>query len=289
MTDLTVAENGHGDATTVRHAVQNGHVNGVAHNGQHTRFMNENFDPDDPEYVREMQRPAIVTEDLQEMKRRERVSAVLKSASFRDELETIIQDAMKAGCNPTSLLALQQISELVLPQNRFNQAGMLTSSAQSPRGGVPIIPVADIRGVDALNYNKGEKHLRCKLASLYRLIDLQGWTHGIYNHITVRASQEHDHFLINPFGLLYREITASSLVKVDLSGQIVDAGSTTLGINPAGYLLHSAIHGARPDLKCVVHFHTGPCAACVELRFVRLSTVDVSSCCEAQPGYDHLL
>ena len=48
---------------------------------------------------------------------------------------------------------------------------------------------------------------------------------------------------------------------MDLSGQIVDAGSTTLGINPAGYLLHSAIHGARPDLKCVVHFHTGPCAA----------------------------
>lgn len=67
--------------------------------------------------------------------------------------------------------------------------------------------------------------------------------------------------MVNPFGMLYHEITASSLVKVDLSGGIVDPGSTTLGINLAGYLLHSAIHGARPDLRCVIHFHTGPVVA----------------------------
>lgn len=79
--------------------------------------------------------------------------------------------------------------------------------------------------------------------------------------LQVRVSHEHDHFLLNPFGMLYHEITASSLVKVHLNGQIVDMGSTTLGINLAGYLLHSAIHGARPDIMCVIHFHTGPCAA----------------------------
>lgn len=109
---------------------QQQHANG---NGHEHRFMDNNFDPDDPEYIRQLQRPADVSEDLQEMKRRERVTMVLKSQAFRDELETIIQDALKAGCNPTSLLALQQISELVLPQNRFNQAGLL-NSARGPRG-----------------------------------------------------------------------------------------------------------------------------------------------------------
>ncbi|XP_055344345.1 alpha-adducin-like [Paramacrobiotus metropolitanus] len=242
------------------------HMNGKAngHPPPGERFMSEDFDPEDPEYVRQLQRPADVAEDLEEMKRRERVTAVLKSAAFRDELEAIIQDALNTGCNPTSLLALQQISELVLPQNRFNQAGLL-NSARAPRGAA-IIPIADIRGVDSLNYTKGEKLLRCKLAALYRLIDLLGWSEGIYNHVTVRVSQEHDHFLINPFGMLYSEVTASSLVKVHLNGDIVDNGSTTLGINLAGYLLHSAIHGARPDLKCVIHFHTPVCAAVSSMK-----------------------
>ncbi|OQV25945.1 Protein hu-li tai shao [Hypsibius exemplaris] len=244
------------------------HVNGNGHaEPKPARFMRDDFDPDDPEYIKEMQRPADVSEDLQEMKRRERVTMVLKSQAFRDELESVIHDAMKDGGNPTSLLALQQISELILPQNRFNQTGLLNApnSGPGPRG-ASIVPIADIRGVDALNYTKGEKLLRCKLAALYRLVDLQGWTQGIYNHITVRISQEHDHFLINPFGMLYNEISASSLVKVDLSGQIVDSGSTSLGINLAGYLLHSAIHGARPDVRCVIHFHTGPCAAVSSMK-----------------------
>lgn len=80
----------------------------------------------------------------------------------------------------------------------------------------------------------------------------------------VRINQELEHFLINPFGLNYGEITASSLVKVDMQGDVIEKGTTTLGINRAGFTLHSAIHQARPDLKCVIHLHT-PAAVAVSL------------------------
>lgn len=70
-----------------------------------------------------------------------------------------------------------------------------------------------------------------------------------------RASADQEHYLINPFGLMYNEVTASSLVKVDKEGNIVDGGSTCLGVNKAGLVLHSAIHGARKDIKCVIHLH----------------------------------
>ena len=116
---------------------RNGHTNGGPKSG--TRFMTDDFDPEDPDYVREMQRPADVSEDMQEMKRRERVTMVLKSQAFRDELESVIHDALQGGGNPTSLLALQQISELILPQNRFNQtnSGLLNVATASgaSRGG----------------------------------------------------------------------------------------------------------------------------------------------------------
>ncbi len=78
----------------------------------------------------------------------------------------------------------------------------------------------------------------------------------------MRVSAENDHFLINPFGLMYHEITASSLVKVDTLGNTVDTGTTTYGPNLAGFTLHSAIHNSRPDIKCVLHVHT-PAAAAV--------------------------
>ena len=71
----------------------------------------------------------------------------------------------------------------------------------------------------------------------------------------VRISQDTEHFLINPFGMLYNEITASGLVKVDMQGEVVEAGTTNFGVNVAGFMLHAAIHSARPDLKCVIHVH----------------------------------
>merc|ERR1711976_628241 len=86
--------------------------------------------------------------------------------------------------------------------------------------------------------------------------DMYGWTQSIYNHISVRISQDTEHFLINPFGMLYNEITASGLVKVVMQGEVVEPGTTNFGVNVAGFMLHAAIHSARPDLKCVVHVHT---------------------------------
>ena len=73
--------------------------------------------------------------------------------------------------------------------------------------------------------------------------------------LQVRLSQDTEHFLINPFGMLYNEITASGLVKVDMQGEVVEAGTTNFGVNVAGFMLHAAIHSARPDLKCVIHVH----------------------------------
>ena len=83
--------------------------------------------------------------------------------------------------------------------------------------------------------------------------------------LQVRINQEQEHFLINPFGLTYSEITASSLVKVDMQGEVIDSGTTTLGINKAGFTLHSAIHQTRPDIKCIIHLHT-PAAVAVSWR-----------------------
>merc|ERR1712223_2272775 len=119
-----------------------------------------------------------------------------------------------------------------------------------------VIPINDIRGIGSLVYAKGEKQLRCKLAAVYRLIHINGWSQGIYNHVTARVSQDTEHFLLNPFGMMYNEITASSLVKVNMQGEVVEEGTTNFGVNQAGFLLHSALHQARPDVKCIVHLHT---------------------------------
>merc|ERR1719175_452518 len=119
-----------------------------------------------------------------------------------------------------------------------------------------VIPINDIRGIGSLVYAKGEKQLRCKLAAVYRLIHINGWSQGIYNHVTARVSQDTEHFLLNPFGMMYNEITASSLVKVNMQGEVEEEGTTNFGVNQAGFLLHSALHQARPDIKCIIHLHT---------------------------------
>ncbi|XP_078589429.1 alpha-adducin-like [Branchiostoma floridae x Branchiostoma japonicum] len=131
-----------------------------------------------------------------------------------------------------------------------------TSAAQ----GCPI-PINDLHRVSPDRYTQKERDERCKLAALYRLVHQEGWTQYIYNHITAQVGEGH-HFLLNPFGLLYEEVTASNLLKVNLEGEVIDPGTTLLGVNLAGYLLHSAIHAARPDVRCVVHIHS-PYAAAV--------------------------
>ena len=101
-----------------------------------------------------------------------------------------------------------------------------------------------------------EWQLRVDLAACYRLIDRFGMADMIYNHITVRLPGGQDHLLINLYGLLYKEITASSLVKIDLAGNVVWKPDTDYGFNRSGYVIHSAIHGAREDVKCIIHTHT---------------------------------
>jgi adducin len=154
-------------------------------NGKHiqspSKDQSHSEDIDD-EYRRELERPADVKEDVRQMGQRQRVTTILNSREFRDELEAIITDALKHGPHPASLIALQQISELLLPHT----SRWTTVSSLSRAGGSVIVPINDIRGVDSTGYSKSERLLRCKLASLYRLVDLFGWSQGIYNHITVR-------------------------------------------------------------------------------------------------------
>jgi ribulose-5-phosphate 4-epimerase/fuculose-1-phosphate aldolase len=101
---------------------------------------------------------------------------------------------------------------------------------------------------------EAEQAVRRDLAAAYRLVALFGMDDGIYTHISARIPGGHDHFLINPFGYLFSEVTASSLVKIDLDGNVV--GPATHEVNPAGFTIHSAIHAARPDAMCVLHTHT---------------------------------
>jgi len=109
-----------------------------------------------------------------------------------------------------------------------------------------------------------EWRLRVDLAACYRIFDHLGWAEMIFNHITVRVPGPERHFLINPFGLTYREVAASNLVKIDLEGRPV--GRAQYPVNPAGFVIHSAIHAAREDAHCVMHTHTtnGLAVACKE-------------------------
>jgi ribulose-5-phosphate 4-epimerase/fuculose-1-phosphate aldolase len=107
-----------------------------------------------------------------------------------------------------------------------------------------------------------EKRLRIELAACYRIFAMLGWTELIYNHITVRIPGPETHFLINRFGLHYTEVTASNLVKIDVSGNIVDGSSAP--VNPAGFTVHAAIHSGIENAHCVMHTHTtsGMAVAC---------------------------
>ena len=99
-----------------------------------------------------------------------------------------------------------------------------------------------------------EWQVRVDLAASYRLVALFGWDDLIFTHISARVPGPEHHFLINPYGLMFDEITASSLVKVGFDGKKVMDSS--YDINPAGFTIHSAVHAARPDALCVMHLHT---------------------------------
>ena len=120
----------------------------------------------------------------------------------------------------------------------------------------------------AANMHPQEWAARVELAACYRIFAMLGWTEMIYNHITVRLPDSvtggAKQFLINPFGLLYSEVTASNLVKIDLQGKVLDG--STYAVNPAGFTVHAAVHDGVPDAHCIMHTHTtaGMAVACIQ-------------------------
>ncbi|EGT30324.1 CBN-ADD-1 protein [Caenorhabditis brenneri] len=216
-------------------------------------------DPDDPEYIKELQRPAVIKEDLSEMERRKRVQQILESKSFCHELEEVIrQECDTARTDPDHLQVLQKLADLTVPQGNMSFGNLHTY-------GVNTIAIADLQGNE--NYSKTERMQRNKLSCLFRLADLFQWSQGIHNEISYRTNDEDNTFLMNPYGLLYHEITAATIVKIDENGKILDCGALKAGVNQPAFLLHSAIYKARPMVRCVLHMHTAIVAAVASMKF----------------------
>jgi len=118
-----------------------------------------------------------------------------------------------------------------------------------------VLRIPSMRG----RCSDAEWQARVDLAACYRLVELYGMADMMANHISVRVPDEDNAFLSNPYGMMYEEITASCLIKVDLAGNILakpDFGALDYGINKAGYVIHSAVHEARHDVDCVIHTHS---------------------------------
>jgi ribulose-5-phosphate 4-epimerase/fuculose-1-phosphate aldolase len=118
--------------------------------------------------------------------------------------------------------------------------------------------------IQPAHIDDAEWALRVKLAHCYHLVDYFGWTEAIFNHISARLPGPAHTYLVNPFGLNYTEVTPVNLLKVDLHGnKLIDSPYDG---NPAGFALHSAVHGARDDIHCVIHTHTTPISAIVQKK-----------------------
>src|SRR2546423_994928 len=127
-------------------------------------------------------------------------------------------------------------------------------------GGCIIRTMSDLSQVkiDSMceRVSREEWDTRTNLAACYRLVHHYGMDDLVYNHISARVPGEEGHFLINAYGMMYDEISASSLVKIDFDGKVVQDSGTGYGINHAGFVIHSAIHRGRSDVGCVIHTHT---------------------------------
>uniref|UniRef100_A0A8C8D520 Class II aldolase/adducin N-terminal domain-containing protein n=1 Tax=Oncorhynchus tshawytscha TaxID=74940 RepID=A0A8C8D520_ONCTS len=241
----------------------------------------DRVDESDPEYLRSRNMSPEIQQDFNMMEQKKRVTQILQSPVFKDELEGLIQDQMTKGNNPTGLLALRQIADLIMASS-MGGPGSFTS----PLNLRMVTPVNDLYGVESASFTKGEKQCRCKLASVYRLVDLFSWAHFTSSYITVRVSKEQDHVLIIPQGLSFTEVTAGSLVvgiipntvvptdsvlvcfqvKVNMIGDVVDQGSTYLEVDHFGFSPHSAIYSMRPDIRCIIHIHTSATAAVSSMK-----------------------
>lgn len=131
---------------------------------------------------------------------------------------------------------------------------------------------SELASTRATTISAAERELRVQLAAAYRMIHRLGWSELIWTHTTVRVPGPEHHFLINPYGYRFDEVCASNLVKVDMDGKIVEFARGA-EINPAGFVIHSAIHMTRPDARCVMHTHTvaGMAVAALESGLLPIS------------------
>lgn len=213
----------------------------------------------DPEYIKARNMSPDLRQDFNVLEQKKRVTQILQSPAFKEELESLIQEQQRKGNNPTGLLALRQIAD-------FFMASSVAGFNTSPLSLGMVTPINDMYGVDSTSMVKGEKLTRCKLASLYRLVDLFSWAHFGNSYITSRVSKEQDHILIIPRGLSFAEASASNLVKVNIIGDVIEQGSTNLRIDPVGFSPHAAIYSMRPDIRCVIHVHTPATAAVSSMK-----------------------
>uniref|UniRef100_A0A665WY46 Adducin 2 (beta) n=1 Tax=Echeneis naucrates TaxID=173247 RepID=A0A665WY46_ECHNA len=172
-----------------------------------------------------------------------------------EELDVMIQEQMKKGGSSSNLWALRQLADFMASH------GSPAALPVPPSNMMMVTPINDLHGWEPGSLVKGERLMRCKLASTHRLFDLYGWAQISHTCLTLRVSKEQEHFLVLPDGLAYSEVTGSNLVKVNILGEMVEKGSTNLGVDAEKFNLHSAIYSARPDVRCLLHLHTPATAA----------------------------
>ncbi|XP_019732211.1 adducin 3 (gamma) a isoform X2 [Hippocampus comes] len=226
--------------------------------GNRERYF-DRVNVNDPEYLRTRNMSADLRQDFNVLEQKKRVTQILQSPAFKEELESLIQEQQRKGNNPTGLLALRQIAD-------FFMASSMAGYNTSPLSLGMVTPINDLYNVEAGAMVKGEKLTRCKLASLYRLVDLFNWAHFASSYVTARISKEQDHILIIPRGLSFAEASASNLMKVNIIGEVIEQGSTNLSIDSAGFSPHAAIYSMRPDTRCVIHVHTPATAAVSSMK-----------------------
>uniref|UniRef100_A0A4W4H1Y1 Class II aldolase/adducin N-terminal domain-containing protein n=1 Tax=Electrophorus electricus TaxID=8005 RepID=A0A4W4H1Y1_ELEEL len=209
--------------------------------------------------LQSLESPMTISSDLRQdlsmMEQRKRVTQTLQSPVFKDELECLVRE-QNSKCS--GLFTLSHIADLIINNT------LTHTTAHSYNGVGSVSPVNDVCGLEW--FSKAETQSRCKLASLYRLLDLYGYEQFTNAYITVRLGREQDHFLILPRGLSFSEATAASLMKVNLIGQVLEHNSTGLDVDEPAFKLHAVVYSARPDAKCVIHTHTPATAAVSSMK-----------------------
>uniref|UniRef100_A0A452EVU2 Adducin 2 n=1 Tax=Capra hircus TaxID=9925 RepID=A0A452EVU2_CAPHI len=211
----------------------------------------DRFSEDDPEYLRLRSRAADLRQDFNLMEQKKRVTMILQSPSFREELEGLIQEQMKKGNNSSNIWALRQIADFMASTSH---AVFPTSSMNFSM----MTPINDLHTADSLNLAKGERLMRCKISSVYRLLDLYGWAQLSDTYVTVRTASGNSVFLLTP---------TPAQIKVNILGEVVEKGSSCFPVDTSGFCLHSAIYAARPDVRCIIHLHTPATAAVSAMKW----------------------